>query len=529
MIVISPNKTKNENKYICPTEGCNLIPEIISTHTELGLIVLKCNKGHENKIDVEDYLNFLKNNKRINPQGDNIENQDETKVLHSHEVISNKINLISKIIQTHQQILETQENYPENYYHNQNIINVAGFIEKENTAIIDFEENNQMKTMMIDDVIQEIEEKRKKENEIIKTLEKNYYIKLDKKKYFDEELNLELQMSDNSTKYLKLEDEGFKLLSKIIFKRLISLNLSNNAIRDITPLNDMLLPHLEMIDLSKNKIVDITPVAELASEYLSEIYLQNNQIGDLNPFLDSDFPYLETLRVDGNEIAIKKDSFKEVSLKFGKIMMSKPKKWDDLAKKYNFYIDGKTEQIKPEDYLNSKKIDLSSKKEKNILIDLCPLIIYPNKIEYLYLDDNKIEDASLLKRTPLYNLVHLDLSLNFITNIKFLNIMCFKCKELKRLFLNDNKINDISLFSKLDKETKNGFMGNLDSLTLKHNCLNINDNNTKDILDKLIHTKDLAFDYKSKDLKADEDDNNSDNNTSENNDNENDNIDSDQN
>ena len=235
MIVISPNKTKNENKYICPTEGCNLIPEIISTHTELGLIVLKCNKGHENKIDVDDYLNFLKNNKHINPQGDNIENQDETKVLNSHEIISNKINLISKIIQTHQQILETQENYPENYYHNQNIINVAGFIEKENTAIIDFEENNQMKTMMIDDVIQEIEEKRKKENEIIKTLEKNYYIKLDKKKYFDEELNLELQMSDNSTKYKKLKDEGFKLLSKIIFKRLISLNLSNNAIRDITP------------------------------------------------------------------------------------------------------------------------------------------------------------------------------------------------------------------------------------------------------------------------------------------------------
>ena len=107
--------------------------------------------------------------------------------------------------------------------------------------------------------------------------------------------------------------------------------------------------------------------------------------------------------------------------------------------------------------------------------------------------------------------------------------MCFKCKKLQRLFLNDNKINDISLFSRLDKETKNGFMGNLKNLTLKHNCLNINDNNTKDILDKLIHTKDLVFDYKSKDLKDDEDDNNSDNNTSENNDNENDNIDSDQN
>ena len=165
----------------------------------------------------------------------------------------------------------------------------------------------------------------------------------------------------------------------------------------------MLLPHLEMIDLSKNNIVDITPVAELASEYLSEIYLQNNQIGDLKPFLDSDFPYLETLRVDGNENAIKKDTFKEVSIKFGKIMMSKPKKWDDFAKKYNFYIDGKTEQIKPEDYLYSKKIDLSSKKEKNILIDLCPLIIYPNKIEFLYLDDNKIEDASLL--CFIYNLI----------------------------------------------------------------------------------------------------------------------------
>jgi hypothetical protein len=234
--------------------------------------------------------------------------------------------------------------------------------------------------MMIDDIIQEIKKNREKEDKIIKQLEDEYSVFLDKEENINKELELELTISENS-KYKKLEDDGFKLLSKIMFKKLILINLSNNDIKDITPLNDMFLPHLEMIDLSKNKIENITPVAELASEYLSEIYLQNNKIIDLKPFLESDFPYLEILRVDGNEEAIKNDTFKEVSLNLGNKLMSEIKKWDNFAKKYNFYIDGKTDKINDKDYLESKKFDLSSKKKKNILIDLYPLIIYPNKIQ----------------------------------------------------------------------------------------------------------------------------------------------------
>ena len=42
-----------------------------------------------------------------------------------------------------------------------------------------------------------------------------------------------------------------------------------------------------------------------------------------------------------------------------------------------------------------------------ILIDLFPLIIYPNKISSLILDDNRLKDVPLLDKMPLYNLKQL--------------------------------------------------------------------------------------------------------------------------
>ena len=52
-------------------------------------------------------------------------------------------------------------------------------------------------------------------------------------------------------------DDGFKLLSKVIFKDLIEINLSCNGISSVKELDDMLLPHLEYLDLSNNEIVDL--------------------------------------------------------------------------------------------------------------------------------------------------------------------------------------------------------------------------------------------------------------------------------
>ena len=109
---------------------------------------------------------------------------------------------------------------------------------------------------------------------------------------------------------------------------------------------------------------------------------------------------------------------------------------------------------------------------------------------------------------PLFNLEELDLSLNFITSIKFFKRMTNKWKRLKKLFLNDNKINDISPFEKYndgekEKEKEKTFPSSLTILSLKNNCLDLNDSITRNILDKLINSN-LTFDYGMKNLNPEE-------------------------
>ena len=262
----------------------------------------------------------------------------------------------------------------------------------------------------------------------------------------------------------------------------------------------MLLPHLEIINFSDNQIEDITPLANLLSEYLSEIYLQNNLIQDLKPFLKSHFPLLEIFRVDGdgNKNAFEKDSFNNVKKKYKNIIFYKAKRWDDFNKEYEY--DGNDKK-----YLDILKLDLASRRKEKILIDLFPLIIFPNNIKSLILDDNKLQDVSLLNRMPLYNLEFLDLSLNFIVNIKFLKKMTKKWEKLKKLYLNDNKINDISPLVKYGENNGIELNLKLTALTLKNNNLDLKDKTTEDILRKLIGlsgTGEINLDYESKDFES---------------------------
>ena len=193
-----------------------------------------------------------------------------------------------------------------------------------------------------------------------------------------------------------------------------------------TPLNDMLLPHLEIINFSDNKIEEISPIANLLSKSLSEIYIQNNKIKTLGPFLNSNFRFLEIFRVDGNPDAIKDSSFNNVLKKFENIVIIYTiKRWDEFI---NNYFEAPDPQLNINDYINLQKLELGGLEAGDIfLYDLYPLINYPNQIKYLILDNNKLRNVSLLNKMPLYNLEYLDLSSNLLTNIKFLKKMCKIC------------------------------------------------------------------------------------------------------
>ena len=245
----------------------------------------------------------------------------------------------------------------------------------------------------------------------------------------------------------------------------------------------MLLPHLEIINFSDNQIEDISPIANLLSENLSRIYLQNNNIQNLEPFKDSEFPFLEILRVDGegNKKAFETENFKGVIEKYKNSIYYEPYKmeiWDDFNKEYQFNLHEKN-------YLDIKKLDLGSRRKEKIVIDLFPLIKFFNNIKSLILDDNKLQDVSLLSRMPLYQLDFLNLSVNVISNIKFLKELSKKAKNLKTLYLNDNKINDIKPLVKIEENAIIPIF-NLESLTLKNNNLDEKDKTVREIIIKFV-------------------------------------------
>ena len=318
--------------------------------------------------------------------------------------IKKKEKKIDDIILFDKNLIDAEENYPFNYYYKKNMINAGNYYEEENNR--SYEE------------IKKIKEDLKSQENLnkIEKLKEEYGINL-LNFYNNKKFKMKLK-GEKMEK--KLGNEGFKLISNIIFLNLIEINLSFHGITDVSPLENMLLPHLEILNMSNNQIDNIKPIAELYSKRLREIYLNNNEIDNFEPFYFSDFPELEILRIDENkDSAYEKKKFAKVKKKYYKQI---------------FYIKG------------------------DILVkNLFPLIKYPNKIEYLYLDDNRLTDesTSLLIRMPLFNLKFLDLSLNFITNIKFVEKLFRKSIKLKRLYLNNNKISDISPLLILQNKNEN--------------------------------------------------------------------------
>ena len=151
-----------------------------------------------------------------------------------------------------------------------------------------------------------------------------------------------------------------------------------------------------------------------------------------------------------------------------------------------------------ENFKNLNQLDLSGRRCGDIIIkDLNALIVsYPNKIKSLILDNNKLVDVSLLNIMPLYHLKNLDLSLNFICNIKFMKQLFDTCKNLEILYLHDNEINNISPFLNNKREL---ISKKLKTLTLKNNFLDLTEKETIYVL-KLLLKKNLTLDYKEDEL-----------------------------
>ena len=271
-------------------------------------------------------------------------------------------------------------------------------------------------------------------------------------------------------------DKAFELLSKIKFIDLIKINLSCNRITSAKYLDNMVFPHLEYLDLSNNLIEDAKPIAFLESKYLKYILLQKNEIKTLKDFNHQivKFEELEILRVDNNKLNIKDKEFIKAKEKFGDKLI-----YETMD-------------------IGSFKLDLSDRKNEEVLIDIFNLITFQFQIKWLYLENNNLSDASILCNMPLYHLKVLDLSFNKITSILFLRELSRNCLHLEDLFLNDNKITDITPFKvKYDSNFKR-----LKILTLKNNDFYIKEkNNKKNFEDNKFYIEEKIITIKDKETK----------------------------
>ena len=284
--------------------------------------------------------------------------------------IETKMRSISDLIRAFQLFLNTHFKYSDNYMNAKSITNLGKSIEEQEKL-----------PHNIDDTIKKIKKKEKKGKIQIEKLETDYHIFLDGKIE-----NLAVKGDYNARDGLiepeegikvpaLIEDKGFEMISKIVFKNLIDINLSCNGITEVKYLNDMLLPHLEFLDLSNNQITDVAPVANLKSKYLKTILLQKNKINSLKDFIDKKnkklIEQLIMLRVDENPVASDKKQINAIK-KFGKklILIYEALELDAFNEKYDVNLSEK-----------DTRLDLSDKKSEELLTDLFKIISFQLSIQ----------------------------------------------------------------------------------------------------------------------------------------------------
>jgi Leucine-rich repeat (LRR) protein len=412
----------------------------------------------------------------------NLRNELEKKYM---DLIKEKNEELAKMIRFNQVFYNTYEKFPNNYYHIRSAMNLGKSMDSEISR--DSEQLSLLK--------EELEKKAEAQKNAIENLKKDIKAKREKraetekkegqeiKIIKDVEINpreekLELYNED-------LEDQHFKCITQILFYKLRILDLSFNKIKDVSELKNMDLPYLEVFDMSNNDIVEIRPIAELNCIQLKEIYLQKNNIKNIEAFIDANFPNLTIFSIKkqkGNVLDQSLECNKKVIRKYHKEIIDIEMTYEEFNKKYE------TELVEGEDNIIIHGKDNGDK----MLKDLYYLLSNHknNRIKYLVLDDNKITDPSIVSRFPLPNLRMIDLSLNRIKNLRFLEKM--NLKKIKLLFLNDNEIYDLF---KINSLYEKGELNNIKALSLESNKFDktIKENEKIDINSKDSNSEDEIY------------------------------------
>jgi Leucine-rich repeat (LRR) protein len=280
-------------------------------------LCINCNSEEEHKMHRKEMLsdiepsrdelkNILKLRGNLTKIKDNLEKQLDD--------INNVIYLFDNVVTTYQ---EHKTNY-------NNIINI--------TELGD--------TITIRDKDKEIEDYKKQVNDLLsrEDFQNDYLVQLNKK-YNTELKNQDIETGEEICLNCKnIDDEGLKLLTKINFKSMKVLHLSDNNITNLDSLvsapfrqlkelylfgnnisNIDVMEHfpfkyLEKLSLGANNIADISVLSKVPFRKLKVLELWENQISNIDVFMEVPFKRLKELNLSHNKIKDLK-AFEHVSLR----------------------------------------------------------------------------------------------------------------------------------------------------------------------------------------------------------------------
>jgi len=408
--------------YLCKKNLCNdCLQKFSEEHTESHL--KKCIPINEKNTRCLDHFDEGKYTSFCNDCHKNICEKNSHIVHRKHnitnffnidsqvKVITEKNRILSDIIRFNELIINTYQYFPDNYFHQINISNLAESIKLENSR--NSEELNF--------IFEQLKLKIKNRKEAIKT--------------FNEKFKMALSGNEEklSLRKIGLEDEDLKTLSQIGFQKLTEIDISENRISEITPLKDINMSNVELLRMNNNQIINLNVFTEIHAPKLAIVELQSNKIKSVSPLLKSDLPSLQLLRIEDNDDLDKSlEEFNQLLKKYTKKLIYKIYTFEDFSKKYDCNINKKSVEIKLAD----------SKLGNEILKDLYILSSKYEKTEKLILSNNNIDDISLLSKMQFFNLKILDLSLNQIKSIEPLSKM--RLDNLKTFFFKDNTTSDFT-------------------------------------------------------------------------------------